>query len=119
MIASHDAPAMIRHLLAMGSRSSAQDIDVTPTSRGGYRVTIRFARQDKRMEIHFARRKRRWVATDVRCFENNREVKEGDLGSVMRALSTSGDRVGAPAEHTRHPGANPSLVTRSHTIIRN
>lgn len=111
-------PALARHMQALSTRRSSPTLTITPTDRG-YRVQVDFTGKDRHVEYTLVRRKRRWIPVDLRCAENGREVTEADFAEVMRALSASGDRVGAPAEHTRHPGANPTLTTRAHTIIRN
>ncbi|MFD6094691.1 hypothetical protein ACFVWN_01360 [Nocardiopsis flavescens] len=112
-------PAQIRHLEVLGSRRSSPAVTITPLNGNRYRIEVDFAPQDKRATAIFVRRGRRWIPTDIQAVENGHKVAEADFTDVMRQLSSSGDRVGTPAEHTRHPGANPTLVTRSHTIIRN
>jgi hypothetical protein len=111
-----NAPALIRHLAAHGRRATV-DTTITACSHG-YRVTISSAKQDRRVQAHLMRKGRRWWQ-ELAFFEGDTEVDvEGGLAEMMRLLSKAGDRVGSPTANTRHQGANPTLVTRSHTIIR-
>ncbi|MFC9085118.1 hypothetical protein [Nocardiopsis dassonvillei] len=110
------APAIIRHLAAHGRRATV-DTTITVCSHG-YRVTISSAKQDRRIQAHLMRKGRRWWQ-ELAFFEGETEVDvEGGLAEMMRLLSKAGDRVGSPAANTRHQGTNPTLATRSHTIIR-
>lgn len=113
-------PAQIAHLQALG-RGRGRTVEVVPNERG-YQVTITATHRQRTRELRvdLVRRKRRWVDRNHQFLENGEEVDVlGGLGAMLRKLSQSGDLVGSPAARTRMPGANPTLVTRSHTIIRN
>jgi hypothetical protein len=113
-----DAPAQIRHMASL-SRRSHVDTTITRTERG-YRVLIASTVRDRRIEMTVVRRGNRWVGEDPSFTENGVELDiAGGLAEMLRAMSQAGDMVGSPAASTRYQGSNPTLVTRSHTIIRN
>ncbi|WP_435113451.1 hypothetical protein [Nocardiopsis synnemataformans] len=111
------APTQVQHMAALGHR---RNITTTVTKdQGVYHVTISSTEHDRRIEVRLVRRGRRWVNDHVALYEGDTEVDlEGGIAGMLRALSQSGDLVGSPTANTRHQGTNPTLTTRSHTIIR-